>query len=559
MDVKEDFASGSRIVRGARQRVAGGQSSSVVRPVSQVVVDLREDMAFEKARKEVLSWIRPRAGRPLPKEAWQGVGFALDQIGAAPVEAVSVAKEGLRLWAGRLDYADKQTPQRVWTTEVALEGSGVRQLGVRLLCVSHGDDPVFERTVPGLVRQVAQNVDVRLSGWRVELEPKGVEDERGVDALLNLLTSAHRKVDVVVFSIPDSLTETEAIWQSARFVAHTAVGAIHVVVLGADASYRLSEQVGREFSVFGGAVRTYRPGFDPDEDDPYLHPLALAETVYGSEPETGRRFGGLLVDQALRRSVARHDAEQSLPSFRLIRRFSEEERRRGEREAAQDDSELLKVSIEENDDLRKQMERSEEEWEGLLEEVDSEKEAAEKENSRLKVQNFHLRERLASLESRVRDGVGEDEGALPDSLADLRDWAEERLAGSVEVVNRAVQRAKKSLFSDPMLVYRALLMLRDKYVPMKRGHPGATRELFDAACQELLVEESPSISENRAGEEGDEYYISYEGRRRLMDRHLKKGNSRDERHCLRIYFFWDSERKQVVVGSLPGHLDTRNT
>ena len=67
------------------------------------------------------------------------------------------------------------------------------------------------------------------------------------------------------------------------------------------------------------------------------------------------------------------------------------------------------------------------------------------------------------------------------------------------------------------------------------------------------------MSEVQAGQEGNEYYVAYQGRRILMARHLKKGNSRDERYCLRIYFFWDDEDEQVVVGSLPGHLDTRNT
>jgi hypothetical protein len=38
--------------------------------------------------------------------------------------------------------------------------------------------------------------------------------------------------------------------------------------------------------------------------------------------------------------------------------------------------------------------------------------------------------------------------------------------------------------------------------------------------------------------------------------HVKKGNSREARNCLRIYFFWDEEREQVVVGHLPAHLTT---
>ncbi|MXY51543.1 MAG: hypothetical protein F4Y86_03305 [Gammaproteobacteria bacterium] len=459
-----------------------------------------------------------------------------------------------------MDDADKQVPQRVWTTEVALaEGAGVGKFGCRLLCTSHGDDPVFDRSVPGLVRQVVEEVDVRLSGHRIGIDPIDVQNADDVDALLGLVTNRNREADVVVFSVPDAPVDAGRIWQFARAVATAALGAVHVAVLGPSASRELSSQVGREFSVFGGSVRTYRRGFDP-EDDPYLHPLALAETVYGLEEGNGRPFHDVLVDQSLRRSVARQDAQQSLPRFRWIRRIAEEERRRSEREAARDDSELLELAIEENDDLKRQMKRSDSEWGGLLEASESERDVAEEENVKLKAQNSYLRERVAILESQRLGGAERNaDDELPATLDELGDWSRKHLAGSVEVVGRAVQRAKKSVFSDPELVYRALLMLRDGYVPMKRGEPNATRGRFDAACQELQVEESASISENRAGEEGDEYYVLYEGRRRLMDRHLKKGNAREERYCLRIYFFWDSVRKQVVVGSLPGHLDTRNT
>ena len=557
----EGVLAGSRSEeRRTRKRKARGELGSVVRPVSEVAVELRGEEAFETARSEVLRWMSRRVGRPLPENAWEGQGFALEDVGALPAETVAVETDGLRLWAGRLDDADRHVPRRVWTTEIALgEGSGVKMLGMRLLCVSHGEDPEFERTVPGLVRQVVSTVDARLSGVPVRVEPSRVEHEDDVDGLVALLTSADREVDMVVFSIPDTLDGTEEIWESAGIAARKGLGAVHVAVLGPAASYGLSERVGREFSVFGGAVRTYRPGFDPDEDDPFAHPLALARTVHDAEAVIGKPFHRLLIDQSLRRSVSRHDALQRLPSYRVIRQFADEERRKDERAAAQDDSELLDVVMKENEELRAQIKRSESEWEGRLEDLELDKEAAEEENGRLGFQNRNLRERLALLDSQRLGGVGEDDDVIPTSLAELGEWSLKNLSGSVEVVSRALKRAKKSVFGEPELVYKALLMLRDKYVPMKRGQASATRQSFDAACRELQMEEGPCISANRAGEEGDEYYVSYESQRRLMDRHLKKGNARDARRCLRIYFFWDAEREQVVVGSLPGHLDTRNT
>lgn len=555
-------ASSHRVGFGRADRGVTREPQSLVRPVSLVTLQLTGEDAFAKAQKEALGWIQRRVGRRLPDDAWRGRGFALEDVGAQPAEAVSVEKEDLRLWAARLDDADKAVARRVWTTEVALgEQAGTTLLGVRLLCVTHGDDPEFERTVPGLVRQMVLPGGASLGGIPVNVEPININAEEDVDELVDLLTDVRRDVDAVVFSVPEVLGQSrDGIQLSAEHVANGALGVVHVAILSSEASYTLSDRLGREFSVFNGAVRTYRPGFDPDQDDPFDHPLALAQTVSESVARTGKEFHRVLVDYSLRRSVSRHDEENRLPSYGVIRRFADDERRHGERAVARDDKELLEIAMREIDDLQRQLERSEKESDSLLEIAESEKENAEKKAQELESKAMHLRERVTLLEKdRLSAPVEDVDAALPENLIALREWASTQLAGSVEVVNRALQAAKKSAFGDPEQVYRALMLLRDHYVPMKRGWEGATRDRFDLECRKLQLSESGAISETRAGEQGDEYFIEHLGRKRLMDRHLKKGKSRDERYCLRIYFFWDDDGDQVVVGWLPGHLDNRNT
>jgi hypothetical protein len=68
-----------------------------------------------------------------------------------------------------------------------------------------------------------------------------------------------------------------------------------------------------------------------------------------------------------------------------------------------------------------------------------------------------------------------------------------------------------------------------------------------------------SVQTEVLGEQGDEYLTQHNGRKRELDRHLKKGNSRDARYCFRLYFFWDEDNEQVVVGWLTSHLGTRLT
>ena len=78
--------------------------------------------------------------------------------------------------------------------------------------------------------------------------------------------------------------------------------------------------------------------------------------------------------------------------------------------------------------------------------------------------------------------------------------------------------------------------------------------------EEHFFKVDPGLSECGFGgasdilEQGDEYYITYGGKRRLLERHLKKGVNHNALYCLRIYFFWDEKSSHVVIGSLPGHL-----
>jgi hypothetical protein len=51
--------------------------------------------------------------------------------------------------------------------------------------------------------------------------------------------------------------------------------------------------------------------------------------------------------------------------------------------------------------------------------------------------------------------------------------------------------------------------------------------------------------------------VSYGGRKRLLKKHLKGSNVRDPRFGFRLYYFWDHEDEQVIVGWLPTHLTNR--
>jgi len=154
----------------------------------------------------------------------------------------------------------------------------------------------------------------------------------------------------------------------------------------------------------------------------------------------------------------------------------------------------------------------------------------------------------------------------PTSLDGLSEWVTSNHGATVILHPRAKNAVNKSRFEDIALIYQGVELLAREYHTMRTTspeHAERNRALCDKRLQELGFELAPSISQSRAGEEGDEYRVYYPPgqleKKRTLDLHLKKGSDRDERFCLRIYFFWDDDSAKVVIGWLPSHLDTRAT
>jgi hypothetical protein len=152
---------------------------------------------------------------------------------------------------------------------------------------------------------------------------------------------------------------------------------------------------------------------------------------------------------------------------------------------------------------------------------------------------------------------------FPASLDQLEGWAATTCATRLILHPRAIRAAKTSEYRDAGLIYASLSLLCEEYWQMRTAVAGSESNRTGAFTNKLGLlglELAPSISETRAGEEGDEYRVIYPlggTAKRLLDLHLKKGSDRDSRNCLRIYFFWDAVPKIVVVGWLPSHLSTR--
>lgn len=159
-----------------------------------------------------------------------------------------------------------------------------------------------------------------------------------------------------------------------------------------------------------------------------------------------------------------------------------------------------------------------------------------------------LRAALEGKREAALEETGTDQWA---SLEPLPAWADANI-DRVVVMPRALAEAKKATYESPELVHQALELLALTYTGVKTNT--VRREALKEGALRLGLFMGGSVDPSRAGMEGDEYFVNYGGRRRFLDQHIGRGNSRDPRYALRIYFFFDDESDRVVVGWLPSHL-----
>ena len=529
-----------------------------VQIVSQVLIEVPTDFplqTFRECRTEALRWAENRARRKLPPEAWWGHSFDLKNVGTQPVSAVAIDD----YWTARIDDADKNVPQRTWITEIGIGiDPGEENLvtfGCRLYCRDLGENPPFSSTIPGVVMQIADNLHATADGQTISTSAWRVHDESTVDQLVDFMLEPSRQRSVIVVASPLS---DQPPMVNADGLAKSLVGVAHVASITEDASFILTERVGREFSVFNGAVRTYRTGFFPDADQPSAHPLALYDKVRNWSP-VELSFHDFLVKKTMEIHLSSRHIQSELPSFASIRAAASKKERERLIQQGASDSDLLQLALSENGELRQELEEEKHTSNSLISIAEGERDSINSQLDLSRQINYNLQRQIEGLQVRLAESGSNQDEDIPEGLDDVQSWCERHLGANVFMLNKAYRGLKSSQLEDIALIYKSFLLLRDFYVPTRRVGGVEQKRAFDDACRELGVEEAESISRSRAGEEGDTYFVNYGGKRMLLDRHLRKGDARDSRYCFRLYFFWDDDEEQVVVGWLPSHLDTRST
>jgi hypothetical protein len=521
---------------------------------------------FAGAVESCLRWLKAKYAGTLPPVALEGRSFDSELSGQS-IDCVAIPDDGL--WTVRLVQPDAPYPGqeavagRSWTTEIALarDPEGVR-FGTRVLCASLPYATAEVRlTRPRIVKDLATRFVLR-DARPLEAAPWNLACRSDLDELLALLTSQERSLPVYLLTEADQNQlglQTSRFLLDAEDLATRVTGMAYVATMPKALGYQWTEMVGKPWSAYLGAVRTYRPGLSLEEDSPTDHPRALAERVLAFQYrglKAEQAFAEMLVDQA-----HRHVATMSVRWGPL--RFLDDARIRSaelEREHAVDDAgRVAQMAL-----ALKALEEKVSGLEGEREVALSLATEAERDKVRAEDETRRLRTQLDVLRRAFQEKLGSSPDAdlvLPKCYEEMDEWVDEHLAGRLVLHPRALRGLNEAAYEDVALVANALLLLANEYRATQLGEVDAHRS-FDAGCKELGLRFGRSITRERAGEEGETYFVRFPPNAQssqFLEFHLRKGSGKDPRHCLAIYFFWDEITRQIVVGWLPSHLENRMT
>jgi hypothetical protein len=498
--------------------------------------------AAHVARVEVLKWASKQIGDQLPTMASQGQSFEHLRGGRTCI-GVAFSDDHRALWALRVDRPDANVAQRTWTTEVVIghaPGASSALFSLRLLASTPESTLQVEPAVPGLVRQIAAVCGLRQGGNGLDGRAWHIASKHEAEQLVAELLDPMREMPYMVCSV----VEREALPRiNSQLLAKVTHGIARVVIVPAEFTWVLTQQLGKPLSVYNGAVRAYMPGFRYDAN-PFAHRLFFLGT--SAEDERARSALTALRWIAANESVRRLQLGTDVLAFSAVREASLDFERKRLKAAGSADSEQLRAAQAQIDALKDDLRRSAETQQWLSDEHKAIEEHAQNLEQQLRSAQFRIHQLLDQIKAR---GDEPDAGiALPDSWETFADWCDEVLSGRVVLSPRARRETKSADFNDPQTAARCLLWLANEYRDSR----------ISGASSDLRKPVDEGIHNERCG--ADSFEFGWGNRKVNVEWHLKNGgNTRDPRRCLRIYYFWDEGSQLVVIATMPAHIRTGAT
>lgn len=458
----------------------------------------------------------------------------------------------------KLSHPDNEIAGRYWNVDVELsEIEGALHFAVRQSVSTPKNCKIptpYAR--PIFVKNIAINIGLVDCGWSITEAPKNISTEDDITALAVFLSNLSRNLPVVALT-PCNGGEGKynGYTVNGEELAKKLFGYAHVVCISKEGTYALTNLLGADWTVYDGAVRTYYPGLDFEESNKYAHPLVTKWGILNSGEPTEMPFEYRLKDY-IQQSNGRRTINWADEKVQFY--FLAEQNRLSATHVSEEDIAELRASYEEQ---IKQLESSVQEYISLSDSYKADADVCQQDCDEMRRQINALKGLIEAQKTQIADLKKGTPDKIPigSTYEGMATWVEEHFPDRLYFHPRAIKALKNAVYKDCELVYRCLMLLATDYNDFRLGK--ITREEFDIKCKEVDpgLEERPAITDVAAGLQGETYYVTYAGKRNKLERHLTKGVSHNPLECLRIYFFWDDANSLVVIGSLPGHLDTRDT
>lgn len=389
------------------------------------------------------------------------------------------------------------------------------------------------RVIATLLRQFAcSHGDARLSD-----QPRELSAQQVPEFVANRLLSRNRRLPIVIVS-RTSIIEQCLVDPSA--LANRLAGIAEVYVLDDKWSgFALSDEVGKIYSCYNGAVRLYWPDFD-SEASPY-------SPVY--TPDTTRELGSKLVE-IIFNQLAAISAFRFVPgpvaidaiNFLQNQKAIELESIKAAAQERGDYAELLSVADEENALLREKLNRLQEE------NADG--------KARLQLSQENLRAVWQAHEDGPHRGEAEplpEESTEQESLEDVVRNATSSYASTLVFLDSATSSAQHSPFKQPKRAAQALLAMHEVCQAWRQSRRD---KIAIGPLEQHFVAKGfvykPRESMTSKGKWAEEYETTYHGRKVSIEQHVAVGKGGPDT-CLRIHFYTDEKEEKFIVAHVGRH------
>lgn len=581
----------SRRLKAAAGKVPAGfeiRPGARLSVATELAAEVRPSVVHE-CRTVALDWVQGTVGGRLPRKAWRFRPFTFAGEGVR-CQAVRVRDRHRDLWSAQVKHMVDRDQEVVTDISVACPHRNACHITVSVQDRSTLPADGVEAYPADMLADLTERVPLMQGERRLAPRPIVVDSDATMGAFVRLLVDPDRAIPFAVVSAPPEEDGRGELEVQARRLARSLTGLAVTWILPAAMTYRLSDTVGKPLSVFLGAWRFYRTGFDENARKTD-HPLILKNRMVDEDTvaDVIRMFVRMAAAETIRvapagdepfafHAVAREAAGVPRGPARLVTILRNSLGGGAHRSAGQgyanprakgagalhtgqgaaprsnagapalvsEPSPTTAILQDPGPDpttLVRQLSAAKETAQQRMRQYERTRRRAEQAEQE-RDDAVRRAEQLAGL---VRSMGGDPNAAIPfpTTWEEFGDWFDDCLSGRVALTGSARRELSDAEFADVGLAAQCLCWLGGEYrdVRLRGGNPALHGRINDIA---------DSVFNVPCG--GDTFDCSWRGANRRVDWHIKVGgNTRDPRRCLRIYYFWDEDRRQVVVASMPGH------